>query len=65
MEIGRVCMGLRKAVMAAAIVAPGFAPAARAVEANGMPHLAKRHRATLAPWLKKAWESHGAKTGAS
>ncbi len=49
MRMRRGIAGVRKAATAAAVagvVALGFAPTARAAEAHGMPHLAKRHGAT-------------------
>ncbi len=46
-----------------------YSPEANAAFAGPVPvaltDYLKEHEATLAPWLKKAWESHGAKTGAS
>lgn len=46
-----------------------YSPEANAAFAGPVPaaltDYLKQHEATLAPWLKKAWESHGAKTGAS
>lgn len=46
-----------------------YSPAANAAFNGPVPaaltDYLKQHEATLAPWLKKAWESHGEKNGAS